>query len=157
MIRDLRRFYPRFAPSRSDLFQFTILFSGLDGVKSNQRRELIRASNKSASQSLTTRPSWFNNYPTWTCDTDVADNQELLLLEHADGSVVTVLHQRGDYNGLQDQRADGSWLTVPIVPGALQVFTGYLLTKDYLDVFGRPDQVSAWQEARPYVAAVVDA
>jgi hypothetical protein len=46
---------------------------------------------------------------------------------------------------------------VPIVPGALQVFTGYLLTKDYLDVFGRPDQVSAWQEARPYVAAVVDA
>ena len=53
--------------------------------------------------------------------------------------------------------ADGSWLTVPIVPGALQVFTGYLLTKDYLDVFGRPDQVSAWQEARPYVAAVVDA
>ena len=29
--------------------------------------------------------------------------------------------------------------------------------KDYLDVFGRPDQVSAWQEARPYVAAVVDA
>jgi flavonol synthase len=35
-----------------------------------------------------------NNYPTWTYDTDVADDQKLPLLEHADGSVVTVLHQR---------------------------------------------------------------
>ena len=67
-----------------------------------------------------------SDYPTWTYDTDVADDQKLLLLEHADGSVVTVLHQRGDYNGLQGPRANGSWLTVPIVPGALQVFTGYL-------------------------------
>jgi isopenicillin N synthase-like dioxygenase len=161
-----------------------------------------------------------NNYPTWTYD-DVADEDKLLLLEHADGSAVTILHQRGDYDGLQAQRRDGSWIVVPIVPGALQVFTGYLLTRwtngrlragrhrvvaggtvtrlssgmfwhpsvdtvveplapfvgpegsdyepilvwdtikdnvnEYLNTFGRPDQVAAWQEGRPYVAALEDA
>jgi isopenicillin N synthase-like dioxygenase len=58
-----------------------------------------------------------NNYPTWTHDGDLADEDKLLLLEHADGSVVTVLHQRGDYDGLQGKRKDGSWVTVPVVPG----------------------------------------
>jgi isopenicillin N synthase-like dioxygenase len=169
-----------------------------------------------------------NNYPTWThedagsTDPDGDDDErKLLLLEHADGSVVTVLYQRGDYNGLQGQRADGSWVPVPIVPGALQVFTGSLLTRwtngrlrpgrhrvvaggtvtrlssgvfwhpkvdtvieplpvfvgsdepefdpivlwdtvkdnveEYLKVFGRPDQIAAWRESRPYVAALADA
>ena len=170
-----------------------------------------------------------NNYPTWTSDdggsTDPEagdDERKLLLLEHADGSVLTVLHQRGDYDGLQGQRADGSWVPVPIVPGALQVFTGSLLTRwtngrlrpgrhrvvaggtvtrlssgvfwhprvdtvieplapfveageepefdpvliwdtvsdrveEYLRVFGRPDQIAAWREGRPYVAALADA
>jgi isopenicillin N synthase-like dioxygenase len=162
-----------------------------------------------------------NNYPTWTDDADIADDQKLLLLEHADGSVVTVLHQRGEYDGLQGQRADGRWVSVPVVAGALQVFTGYLLTRwtngrlrpgrhrvvaggtvtrlssamfwhprvdmvveplapfvgpdganydpilvwdtvkdsveDYLDVFGRPDQVAAWRQGRPYVAALAEA
>lgn len=161
-----------------------------------------------------------NNYPTWTYDDEASDEEKLLLLEHADGSVVTVLHQRGGYEGLQGQRADGSWVTVPVVPEALQVFTGYLLTRwtngrlrpgrhrvvaggsstrlssavfwhprvdtvveplapfvgaegpefdpvlvwdevkdrvrDYLDVFGRPDQVAAWRDGRPYVAALAD-
>lgn len=162
-----------------------------------------------------------NNYPTWTYDGGATDEEKLLLLEHADGSAVTVLHQRGDYEGLQAQQADGSWRTVPLVPGALQVFSGYLLARwtngvlrpgrhrvvaggtvtrlssgvfwyprvdtvveplapfvgsegsdydpvlvwdtikdrveDYLNVFGRPDQVAAWKEGRPYVAALADA
>jgi len=162
-----------------------------------------------------------NNYPTWTYEENVTDEQKLLLLEHADGSVVTVLHQRGDYDGLQAQEPDGSWTPVPIVPGALQVFSGSLLTnwtngrlrpgrhrvvaggtvtrlssgmfwhprvdsvieplapfvgpegadfdpvliwdtvkddvEEYLKVFGRPDQVAAWREGRPYVAALADA
>ena len=167
-----------------------------------------------------------NNYPTWThgtvtTDDAVSDEEKLLLLEHADGSAVTVLHQRGDYEGLQGQQADGTWRTVPLVPGALQVFSGYLLARwtngvlrpgrhrvvaggtvtrlssgvfwhprvdtvveplapfvgadgsdydpvlvwdtikdrveDYLNVFGRPDQVAAWKEGRPYVAALADA
>ncbi|GIF09042.1 isopenicillin N synthase family oxygenase [Actinoplanes siamensis] len=157
-----------------------------------------------------------NNYPTWTYDDDPAD--KLLLLEHADNSVLTVLHQEGDYAGLQAQRPDGSWGPVPIVPGALQIFTGSLFARwtngrlspgrhrvaaggtvtrrssavfvypsldtvvepipafvgedgpefepydvggealraveDYLTVFGRPEQVAAWRQGRPYVAAV---
>lgn len=157
-----------------------------------------------------------NDYPTWTHTDTAADEEKLLLLEHADGSVVTVLHQEGDYAGLQGQRPDGTWQSVPILPGALQVFTGHLLAnwtegrlrpgrhrvvsggtvtrrssavflyptldtvveplppfadpedsdfepvsvwqqasrnvEEYLQVFGRPDQVAAWRESRPYVA-----
>ncbi|GAA3300257.1 isopenicillin N synthase family oxygenase [Dactylosporangium vinaceum] len=159
-----------------------------------------------------------NDYPTWTHPEPGADDEKLLLLEHADDSVLTVLHQEGDYAGLQGQRPDGSWVPVPIVPGALQVFSGSLLTnwtngrlrpgrhrvvaggtvtrrsaavfvhpslgsvveplpafvgggepefdpydvgrtaltavEEYLQVFGRPEQVAAWQAGRPYVAAV---
>ena len=158
-----------------------------------------------------------NNYPTWTYPDTGRDEDKLLLLEHADGSAVTVLAQQGDYEGLQIQLPDGDWLPVPIVPGALQVFSGTLLTRwsngllrparhrvvaggsvtrrstavfyypslekvleplpafvepgeetdfepvtgwdlvrdnveNYLKVFGRPEQVAAWREGRPYVA-----
>jgi isopenicillin N synthase-like dioxygenase len=157
-----------------------------------------------------------NDYPTWTHTDTAADEEKLLLLEHADGSVVTVLHQEGDYAGLQGQRPDGSWQSVPILPGALQVFTGSLLAnwsegrlrpgrhrvvsggsvtrrssgvflypsldtvveplplfadpddsdfepvsvgeraardvEEYLQVFGRPEQIAAWRDGRPYVA-----
>jgi flavonol synthase len=160
-----------------------------------------------------------NNYPTWTYPDTPADEDKLLLLEHADGSALTVLAQEGDYEGLQVQLPDGSWLPVPIVPGALQVFSGTLLARwtngrlrgvrhrvvaggsvtrrstavfyypsletvveplapfqaddsdyepvllwdqvggsvdDYLKVFGRPEQVAAWREGRPYVAELAD-
>jgi flavonol synthase len=160
-----------------------------------------------------------NNYPTWTYPDSLADEDKLLLLEHADGSALTVLAQEGDYEGLQVQLPDGSWLPVPIVPGALQVFSGTLLARwtngrlrgvrhrvvaggsvtrrstavfyypsletvveplapfqsddsdyepvllwnqvggsveDYLKVFGRPEQVAAWREGRPYVAELAD-
>jgi isopenicillin N synthase-like dioxygenase len=160
-----------------------------------------------------------NDYPAWTHPGGVTDEDKLLLLEHADTSAVTVLHQEGDYAGLQGQRSDGTWAAVPIVSGALQVFTGTLLTnwtngrlragrhrvvaggsvtrrssavfvspplptvveplapflngdeesdyepvsiwgeahrrvEDYLQVFGRPEQIEAWREGRPYVADV---
>ncbi|MCT9934445.1 hypothetical protein N5079_29995 [Planotetraspora sp. A-T 1434] len=161
-----------------------------------------------------------NDYPTWSYDEASSDEEKLLLLEHADGSVLTVLHQRGDYAGLQGQAPDGSWIPVPIVPGALQVFSGHILTQwtndrltagrhrvvaggtvtrrstavfwhpsldtvieplapfvgadgtdyepallwdrvkdnveNYLQVFGRPDQVAAWREGRPYVAELAE-
>ncbi|WP_369141859.1 2OG-Fe(II) oxygenase family protein [Streptomyces sp. R44] len=162
-----------------------------------------------------------NNYPTWphgADSADTSDEEKLLLLEHADSSVVTVLHQEGDYAGLQGQRPDGTWIPVPIRPGALQIFTGTLLAnwtdgrlrpgrhrvvaggavtrrssglfahpsldtvveplaafadpdgsdfepvsvwesanghvEEYLRVFGRPEQVAAWRENRPFVAEV---
>ncbi|MGW3462353.1 2OG-Fe(II) oxygenase family protein [Streptomyces olivaceoviridis] len=146
------------------------------------------------------------------------DEEKLLLLEHADSSALTVLHQEGDYAGLPGRRPDGTWTPVPIRPYALQVFTGTLLTdwtvgrprpgrhrvvaggsvtrrssavfvhpspdtvveplpafadpdgsdfapvsvwerasgnvEEYLRVFGRPGQLAAWRENRPYVADV---
>ncbi|MCK9878129.1 isopenicillin N synthase family oxygenase [Frankia sp. Ag45/Mut15] len=161
-----------------------------------------------------------NDYPTWTYPDVESDEDKLLLLEHADGSAVTVLHQRGDYSGLQAQRPDGTWIPVPVVPGALQVFSGTILTRwtnglfrpvrhrvvagggvtrrstgiffhpsldtvleplaefvgadgtdfepvvlgeidetnveDYLRVFGRPEQVAAWREGRPYVSELAE-
>jgi isopenicillin N synthase-like dioxygenase len=170
-----------------------------------------------------------NDYPTWTYDPDTAQDPEpeadpdevkLLLLEHADDSAVTVLGQAGDYEGLQVQASDGAWQPVPIVPGALQVLSGMLLTRwtngrlrpgrhrviaggtdtrrstavfcypsldtvvaplapfagpdgggdqgvkiwdhvsrrveDYLEEFGRPEQIEAWRDGRPYVASLAD-
>ena len=70
-----------------------------------------------------------NDYPTWTYPEVTADEDKLLLLEHADDSAVTVLAQEGDYEGLQIQAADGDWIGVPVIPGALQVFSGSLLAR----------------------------
>ena len=71
----------------------------------------------------------FNKYPTWTWPEDATDEDKLLLLEHADGNVITILHQYGDYAGLQVQQPDGTWVGVPIIDGALQVFFGGSLAR----------------------------
>jgi flavonol synthase len=169
-----------------------------------------------------------NDYPTWSYPdgpdgagaADGGDEDKLLLLEHADDSAVTVLSQDGDYEGLQVQAPDGGWQPVPIIPGALQVLSGTLLTRwtggrlrpgrhrvvaggtvtrrstavfcypsldtvvaplapfagpepageggvlvwdhvkrrveDYLEEYGRPDQVAAWHEGRSYVAPLAE-
>jgi isopenicillin N synthase-like dioxygenase len=147
-----------------------------------------------------------NDYPTWTYPETASDEDKLLLLEHADDSAVTVLAQQGDYEGLQVQGPGCVWIPVPVIPGALQVFSGQLLTRwtggrlrpgrhrvvaggtvtrrsmavfvypdleavidgvrvwdhvrgrvaAYLAEYGRPDQVAAWQEGRPYVAELAD-
>lgn len=146
-----------------------------------------------------------NDYPTWTYPETAADEDKLLLLEHADDSAVTVLAQQGDYEGLQVEGPAG-WTPVPVVPGALQVFSGKLLARwtggrlrpgrhrvvaggtvtrrsmavfvypaletvidgvrvwdhvknrvpDYLAEYGRPDQVAAWRQGRPYVAELAE-
>jgi flavonol synthase len=70
-----------------------------------------------------------NDYPTWAYPETTADEDKLLLLEHADDSAVTVLAQEGDYAGLQVQAPDGDWTPVPVIPGALQVFSGSLLAR----------------------------
>jgi isopenicillin N synthase-like dioxygenase len=170
-----------------------------------------------------------NDYPAWTYDADSADDPgpeagpdgvKLLLLEHADDSAITVLGQVGDYEGLQVQAPDGGWQAVPVVPGALQVLSGMLLTRwtngrlrpgrhrviaggtgtrrstavfcypsldtivaplspfagpddggdqgvkvwdhvsrrveDYLEEFGRPEQIAAWRAGRTYVASLAE-
>ena len=146
-----------------------------------------------------------NDYPTWTYPETATDEDKLLLLEHADDSAVTVLAQQGDYEGLQVE-GPGGWTPVPVIPGALQVFSGQLLARwtggrlrpgrhrvvaggtvtrrsmavfvypgletvidgvrvwdhvkdrvsDYLAEYGRPDQVAAWREGRPYVAELAE-
>ena len=60
---------------------------------------------------------------------DAICEDKLLLLEHPDDSAVTVLAQRGDYEGLQVRSAAGDWIGVPVIPGALQVFSGSLLAR----------------------------
>jgi flavonol synthase len=70
-----------------------------------------------------------NDYPTWTYPEDDGAGDKLLLLEHADDSAVTILGQQGDYEGLQVQGPDGDWNRVPLIPGALQVFSGHLLAR----------------------------
>jgi flavonol synthase len=71
-----------------------------------------------------------NEYPTWTYpEEDAGSGDKLLLLEHEDDSAVTILAQQGDYEGLQIQAPDGTWIPVPLVPGALQVFSGSLLAR----------------------------
>jgi flavonol synthase len=70
-----------------------------------------------------------NDYPTWAYRDAAEDEDKLLLLEHHDDSAVTILAQQGDYEGLQIQGPDGSWIPVPIRPGALQVLSGSLLTR----------------------------
>jgi flavonol synthase len=157
-----------------------------------------------------------NNYPTWTYTGTDSDEDKLLLLEHSDDSMLTILGQQGDYAGLQLQPRDGGWVPVPVRPGALQAFNGNLLTRwtggqlraarhrvvaggtmtrrstavfcypdldrvveplppfaggadgeyepvrvwdrvkgraeEYLEEYGRPDQIDAWREGRTYVA-----
>ena len=159
-----------------------------------------------------------NDYPTWTYPDAAADEDKLLLLEHADDSAVTILAQQGDYQGLQVQAPDGTWIGVPVIPGALQVFSGTLLARwtggrlrpgrhrvvaggtvtrrstavfvypsldvvvepfgpfaadsdlgpvlvwdhvkdrvaDYLEAYGRPEQIAAWRDGRPYVAELAE-
>ncbi len=66
-----------------------------------------------------------NDYPTWVWpDAEDDDGEKLLLLEHADGNALTVLHQRGDYEGLQAQTEDGTWVTVPVIPNSFVVLSG---------------------------------
>jgi flavonol synthase len=70
-----------------------------------------------------------NDYPTWAYRDAAEDEDKLLLLEHHDDSAITILAQQGDYDGLQIQGPDGSWIPVPIRPGALQVLSGSLLAR----------------------------
>ncbi len=70
-----------------------------------------------------------NDYPTWAYRDAAQDEDKLLLLEHHDDSAITILAQQGDYEGLQVQGPDGSWIPVPIRPGALQVLSGSLLAR----------------------------
>jgi isopenicillin N synthase-like dioxygenase len=55
--------------------------------------------------------------------------------EHSDSGAVTLLHQRGGYEGLQVRAVDGRRTTVPVVEGALVVNTGDLMARWTNDLY----------------------
>jgi isopenicillin N synthase-like dioxygenase len=88
-------------------------------------------------------PTWFdtmlepnastfaiNHYPPRT-EAAGDGEPELLFAEHADGNTLTVLHQRGTYNGLQVQPLDepGRWIDIPVVDNAFVINVGELMTR----------------------------
>jgi isopenicillin N synthase-like dioxygenase len=55
----------------------------------------------------------------------------VIFAEHADGNTLTILHQRGDYEGLEVQRLDrpGEWTPVPVREDAFVINLGQLMTR----------------------------
>jgi isopenicillin N synthase-like dioxygenase len=53
----------------------------------------------------------------------------VVLPAHADSGTLTILHQRGDYAGLQVQTATGEWLTVPVIEDAFVINVGELMVR----------------------------
>jgi isopenicillin N synthase-like dioxygenase len=61
-----------------------------------------------------------NSYPAQP-DQDPAAEPPVTFWEHSDSGMLTVLHQRGDYAGLQVRDLDDSWITVPVSPDTLVI------------------------------------
>ncbi len=71
-----------------------------------------------------------NHYPSRR-DGAAVGEAELLFHEHVDGNTLTVLHQRGDYEGLQVSRLDirGEWIPVPVRDDAFVINVGKLMSR----------------------------
>jgi isopenicillin N synthase-like dioxygenase len=71
-----------------------------------------------------------NHYPPRGMPVE-SDEPPVLFAEHADGNTLTILHQRGSYNGLQIMPYGGSgeWLNLPVVPEALVINMGELMSR----------------------------
>ena len=55
------------------------------------------------------------------------DGRRLVGQAHADSGCLTVLHQRGNYEGLQVRTPDDEWIEVPVVPDAFIINIGELM------------------------------
>lgn len=64
----------------------------------------------------------------YSCNQSIA-NPEVLLPEHGDSGMLTLLHQRGSYEGLQVVRRDGTRVTVPVRDDAFVINVGRLMTR----------------------------
>jgi len=58
-----------------------------------------------------------------------SDDRELALGEHKDSGTLTVLHQRGEYEGLQVRMPDDSLVGVPVRPDAFVINVGELMER----------------------------
>jgi isopenicillin N synthase-like dioxygenase len=70
-----------------------------------------------------------NHYPARGAPLD--SDPTVLFAEHTDGNTLTILHQRGDYEGLEVQRLDRSdeWIPVPVRDDAFVINLGELMTR----------------------------
>lgn len=94
---------------------------------------------------LDTSTSTIRSYPARRAplDEDIA----VIFDEHYDGGMLTLLHQRGTYDGLQIRDLDGNWFTVPTNDDAFVVNIGELM---HLWTNGR------WPATRHRVIGAVD-
>jgi isopenicillin N synthase-like dioxygenase len=60
---------------------------------------------------------------------DPTGPDDVLLAAHADSGALTVLHQRGSYEGLQVLARDGSWQIVGLRPEAFVINIGWLMNR----------------------------
>ncbi len=57
------------------------------------------------------------------------DAPRIIFREHSDSGTLTLLHQRGDYDGLQIQLLNGQWINVPVRPDAFVINIGDLMSR----------------------------
>lgn len=69
-----------------------------------------------------------NHYPAQE-DLSTPGEPRVILGEHEDSGVLTVLSQSGDYTGLQLKTLDGSWIDVPVVENSFVINIGDLMAR----------------------------
>jgi isopenicillin N synthase-like dioxygenase len=69
--------------------------------------------------------NWYPRQPA----SPAGDQPRVLLRDHPDSGVLTVLHQRGDYEGLQVLGSGGEWRTVPMLADAFVINIGELMSR----------------------------
>lgn len=57
------------------------------------------------------------------------ENPTVIFDEHFDGGMLTMLHQRGTYEGLQVKTLEGTWFPVPVYEDAFVINVGELMTR----------------------------
>jgi isopenicillin N synthase-like dioxygenase len=60
---------------------------------------------------------------------ELTDDPTVIFDEHFDGGLLTMLHQRGTYEGLQIRDPDGEWFKVPVNDGAFVINMGELMNR----------------------------
>lgn len=61
--------------------------------------------------------------------TPLIEDPTVIFDEHFDGGTLTMLHQRGTYEGLQVKDREGEWVNVPVVDDALVINMGELMMR----------------------------
>lgn len=59
----------------------------------------------------------------------LTEDPTVIFDEHYDGGTLTMLHQRGTYEGLQIKDLDGHWFPVPVIEEALVINMGELMMR----------------------------